>query len=217
MAEALPAIPDTKQLAKDLQTETWRAGEPIVRVYHRDYGPQSFNPTRSSARFRPVFTPNGDVVPTAYGAADVETALAETLLRGVDAIATASRRQLFLKEVVGMEIARVVPKKEITLARFRGQGLTRLRVRRSDVIDCEASRYPYTAEWGQAVFDTLPKLDGIVWTSKQSDAERAVMLWEGRVRPEDLMLDGLPVALDSKHGLEMVRSACTLAGFDFEG
>jgi len=217
MADALPAIPSADQLAKDLQVETWEEGERLVRVYHRDHGAQGFNPTPSSARFRPVRNAEGDVIPTAYGAADVETALAETLLRGVDALAAESQRQLFVKEVTGIEMAVVVPKKEIVLARFRGQGLTRLKLRRSDVIDCEAIRYPYTAEWGQAVFDCPVDVGGIVWTSRQSDAERAVMLWEGPVDPKDLVLDGPPVPLDSGRGLEMVRSACVLAGFDFEG
>jgi RES domain len=217
VADPLPEIPSVDQLATDLQVESWGAGEQLVRVYHRDHGPQSFNPTPGSARFRPVRTPGGDVVPTAYGAADVETALAETLLRGVDALASKSRRRLFVKEVAGIEMAIVVPKDEIALARFRGQGLTRLKLRRSDVIDYEAIRYPYTAEWGQAVFDCPVDVGGIVWTSKQSDAERAVMLWEGPVNPKDLVLDGPPIPLDSGQGLEMVRSACELSGFDFEG
>jgi len=217
MADALPAIPGADQLAKDLQLETWEEGEQLVRVYHRDHGAQGFNPTPSSARFRPVHTARGDVVPTAYGAADVETALAETLLRGVDALAAKSRRRLFISEVTGIEMAMIVPRKEIVLARFRGQGLTRLRLRRTDVINCEAIRYPYTAKWGQAVFDCSVDVGGIVWTSKQNDAERAVMLWEGPVNSKDLVLDGPPVPLDSGRGLEMVRSACVLAGFDFEG
>lgn len=217
MAGELPAILNADQLAKALQVETWEEGEQLVRVYHRDHGAQGFNPTPSSARFRPVRNAKGNVVPTAYGAADAETALAETLLRGVDALATGSRRRLFLKEVIGIEMAVMAPKKEIALARFRGQGLTRLKLRRSDVIDCEAIRYPYTAEWGQAVFDCPVEVGGIVWTSKQSDAERAVMLWKGPVDPEDLVLDGPSIPLDSGRGLEMVRSACELAGFDFEG
>lgn len=217
MADVLPAIPSAEQLAENLQVETWDAGERIVRVYHRDHGVQGFNPTPSGARFRPVYTAKGNVVPTAYGAADVETALAETLLRGVDALTAESRRRLYLKEVAGVEIATIIPEKEIVLARFRGQGLTRLKLRRSDVIDCEAVRYPYTAEWGQAVFDCPLDVGGIVWTSRQSDAERTVMLWEGPVSPKDLTMDGPPVPLDSGQGLEIVRSACELAGFDFEG
>jgi RES domain len=217
MADGLPAIPGADRLAKDLQVETWEAGEKLLRVYHRDHGPQGFNPTAGSARFRPVRTAKGAVVPTAYGAADIETALAETLLRGVDALAAGSRRRLFLKEVSGIEMAVLVPRRDISLARFRGQGLTRLKLRRSDVIDCESTRYPYTAEWAQAVFDCPIDVGGIVWTSKQSDAERAVMLWEGAVDPRDLLPDGPPAALDTGSGLEMVRSACEPAGFDFEG
>lgn len=217
MAKALPAIPNAGQLAQDLQVETWGEGERLIRIYHRDHGAQGFNPTSSSARFRPVRNAQGEVVPTAYGAADVETALAETLLRGVDALSTKSPRRLFVKEVADIEMATMVPKKEIALARFRGQGLTRLKLRRSDVIDCEAKRYPYTAEWGQAVFDCPVDVAGIVWTSKQSDAERAVMLWEGSINPRDLVLDGPVVPLDRGRGLEMVRSACELADFDFEG
>jgi hypothetical protein len=217
MAVGPPAIPDSEKLVAALQIETWGAGEQIVRVYHRDYGPSNFNPTASSrARFRPIYTADGGVVSTAYGGADVETALAETLLRGVDALAAGTRRRLYLTDVVGVELATMLPERDLALARLRGQGLTRLGLRRAEVIDCEESRYPYTAKWAQAIHDCPVDLAGIVWTSRQNDANRALVLWQGPTDPAELELTGEPLALDSEPGLELVRTASELAGFDFE-
>jgi hypothetical protein len=192
--------------------------EPIYRVYDRRFGPLGFNPSASSARFRPIQASDGSVVPTAYGAADAETALAETLLRGVDALAQGKPRQLLLDEVQGKELATLVPRRELQLARFRGQALHRYGLLREDVIECEAARYPYTAEWSQAVYDCPVALMGIAWTSRQSDADRAVILWEGALEPSrDLRLDDAPIALDAEPGLELVREACAYARFIFEG
>jgi hypothetical protein len=56
----------------------WPAGRSFVRCYDATYAPLSLNPTPVSMRFRPVFDPGGDVVPTAYGGEDGMIALAET-------------------------------------------------------------------------------------------------------------------------------------------
>lgn len=198
--------------------EVWRAGEPAVRVYRRDRGPRGFNRTRSLARFRPIHAVGGAVVPTAYGAADRETALAEALLRGVDALVESRWRRLYVKEVAGLEMVTLSPTVDLELARLRGQGLTRLGLLRADVIDCEADRYPYTAEWAQALYECSRKLAGIAWTSRQNDSARALVLWGGRIDPRaDLRVIDSPVALDREPGIDLVRQACSYASFDFEG
>jgi hypothetical protein len=189
-----------------------------VRVYHRRWGVQGFNPTESSGRFRPIWTAHGKIIPTAYGGADEETALAEGLLRGVDALEKGRRRRLYLREVEGLEMATLIPKVDLPLGRLHGLGLARLGLLREHLIDCEESAYPYTAEWAQALYRCRKKLAGLSWTSRQNDSARAMVLWEGRVKPRsDLEPAGPPLALDDEPGIDLVRQACAYAGIDFEG
>jgi RES domain len=211
-----PAAPAPRGLRPAL--DPWPAGKPLVRLFHRDRGPLGFNPSSVSARFRPVHDRDGAVVPTAYAAADRETAFAESLLRGADFLARDERPRLYRKEVEGIEMVTLSPRRELPLARLHGQGLTRLRVLRSELIDVGPTDYPYTADWAQAIYDCPAKVAGIAWTSRQNDSERAVMLWQGPVDPAaDLEQADDPVPLDREPGIDLVREACVDAGFDFEG
>lgn len=216
MARRRPPAPDPKDLRPP--TETWKAGRPIVHVYHRRWGAKGFNPTDTAGRFRPVRTRSGNIVPTAYGASDVETALAEGLLRGVEALEEGHRRRLYRKEVEGLSMATLLPKVDLVLAKLHGPGLVQLEVTRSQLIDCRAAHYPYTAEWAQALYHCPTKLFGIVWTARQNDSGRAMVLWKGLVRPKShLTIEGSPTALDKGRGLDLVRQACAYANIDFEG
>ncbi len=159
------------------------------------------------------------VVPTAYGAQDQETAIAEAILRGVSALHTgAPRRRLFSLEVMGLDMARLRTTKPLRLVRLHGLGLTRLNLLREHVIDCPESEYAYTAAWAQALYGIPSRPHGLAWTSRQNDTSRAFVLWGGtRVRPEWLQQDGDPVALDRDPGLDLIRQVCADAGVDFEG
>jgi len=198
-------------------TERWEAGRPIVHIYHRRWGPQGFNPTDAPGRFRPIRTRSGKIIPTAYGASDEETALAEGLLRGVEALEKGHRRRLYRKEVEGLSMVTLVPKVDLVLAKLHGPGLVRLEVTRPQLIDCRAAHYPYTAEWAQALYLCKIKLFGIVWTARQNDSGRALVLWKGLVRPKShLRTAEPPTPLDKGKGLDLVRQACAYANIDFD-
>lgn len=201
----------------DPVVEVWPVGKPLVRLYDRTWGPLGFNPTDSSSRFRPIYD-KGKVVPTAYAAEDRETALAEVLLRGVDALAEGRNLRLYLKEVIDVEMVTLSPVRDLHLARLHGQGLARLKAMRSDLIDAVPPDYPYTAAWAQALYDCPTELAGIAWTSRQNDSGRALVLWQGPLDPSsDFEQDGDPISLDVEPGIELVRQACAVAGFEFEG
>jgi hypothetical protein len=211
-----PAPPAAETLSPAI--ELWEAGKPLTRIYHRRRGPLGFNPTKATGRFRPVRDSAGKVVPTAYAAEDQETALAEGLLRGVEAIEAGRRRRLFVREVQNLSLVTLVPKADLKLARLHGQGLQRLELLREDIIDCNASRYPYTAEWAQALYHCPEPLAGIIWTSRQNDSGKALLLWEGPIKPKKVLEKaGASLPLDDDPGLDLVRQACAYASIDFEG
>jgi hypothetical protein len=214
-AVALPPPPPAAELKPAV--EAWEVGKPLIRLYEGRRGPLGFNPADSPGRFRPIHD-SGAVVPTAYAADDEETALAEVLLRGADALGDGRVPRLYRQEVKGIELVRLVPTRELRLARLNGPGLTRLKLLRTQLIDLYPPNYPYTAAWAQALYDCPTVLDGISWTSRQNDSGRAVVLWQGPIDPEqDLEQDDDPIALDSGPGLELVRQAAVAAGFVFSG
>ncbi len=217
MSSSRPAVPRPRELFPTI--EELKAGSTLVRIYQRRYGPLEFNPGGVLARFRPTRNASGVVVPTAYGAHDHETAIAEAVLRGVSALGRGSpRRRLFRLEVDGLDMARVRTTRPLRLVRLHGVGLTRLNLLREHVIDCPESEYDYTAAWAQALYGHRSRPHGLAWTSRQNDTSRAFMLWGGtRVRQEWLQLDGDPVALDREPGLDLIRRVCADSGVDFEG
>lgn len=217
MSSNRPAVPRPRDLSPAV--EVLEAGSSLVRVYQRRYGPIKFNDGTALARFRPIRSASGAVIPTAYGAHDQETAIAESILRGVSALSLGSpRKRLFHIEVEGLDMAWLRTTRPLRLVRLHGLGLTRLDLLREHVIDCPESEYAYTAAWAQALYGNSSRPHGLIWTSRQNDTSRAFILWGGtRVRQDWLQLDGDPVALDREPGLDLVRQVCADAGVDFEG
>lgn len=217
MTTSRPAVPRPGNLSPAI--EVLQPGSALIRVYRRRSGPLEFNGGDAVARFRPIRTTSGTVVPTAYGAHDQETAIAEAVLRGVSALNLGSpRRRLFRLEVDGLDMARLRTTRPLRLVRLHGLGLTRLNLLREHVIDSPECEYGYTAAWAQTLYGHRSRPHGLVWTSRQNDTSRALILWGGtRVRPGWLQLEGDPVALDREPGLDLIRQVCADAGVDFEG
>lgn len=204
--------------ALDPLMETLATGSELVRIYPRGRGALTFNPTDALGRFRPVRSGRGEVVPTAYLAADEETALAETLLRGVSALERrVLPRRLYRAQADGLALRRLMLARPVRVARLHGAGLVRLGLLRRHVIDCEEADYPYTAAWAQALWGCRRRPAGIAWTSHQNDSAGAYLLWERRLQRGQLLASGPEIALDREPGLDLVRRACAAAGVDFEG
>ena len=204
--------------ATDPLIETLAVGTELIRVYHHEHGPLAFNATASPGRFRPVRRRSDEVLPTAYVAADEETALAEGVLRGVSALTDgALPRRLYRVEIEGLAMACLRVEHPIRVARLHGTGLLRLGLLREHVVDCEEADYPYTAAWARALWGCQRRPAGIAWTSRQNDSSRAYILWEPRVKAEWLTLEGPEIELDREPGLDRVRRACAAALVEFEG
>ncbi len=156
----------------------WPRGRPIVRVFAAAHPPTSFNPTGSPARFRPVRETDGAVVPTMYGGADADVALAESVMHDLGASTT----RIPYRRLVDRAICTLLPLRDLRLAALHGYGLRKAKVTRKRLIDTPPSRYPETAAWGQAVYDHEERVDGIVWMSRRFDSSKAVTLWSTRVR-----------------------------------
>jgi hypothetical protein len=202
-----PQIP--RSTSVDPLIETLPVGSELVQVFPRERGVLTFNATSARGRFRPVRNALGAVVPTAYLASDVETSLAETVLRGVTALEAGGwPRRLYRAELTGLSLTRVRLTQTLRVARLHGLGLLRLGLRRADVIDCDEDAYPYTAAWARALWGCRRRPAGIAWTSRQNDSGHAYLVWQTRLPTASLLQIGPELALDQEPGLDVVRAAC---------
>jgi hypothetical protein len=206
----LAAVPDPPA-SLDLEVECWAAGRTLVRVFQVVYRPSSFNPSLSPARFRPVYFPDGSVIPTLYGAEAFDAALAETLLHDLD---SGKRRSIPYRRVEQAALVRLLPQRELRLAALHGYGLKKAHLHRDQVIDTPPRSYPQTAKWGQALHDHPEQVDGLVWMSRQFDSQRALMLFGDRVAEKELQVepDSL-LPLDAGAGFELASQVALRAGF----
>jgi RES domain-containing protein len=207
---AVPPPPDPFQPL----LETWRAGTEIHRFHGVEYGANEFNDSLSSSRFRPIRRASGAVVPTIYGAEGRDSAISETVfhdvpVRGADRRVDVARLRHYVYNVLA-------PTRDLHLVKFHSDGLRRLGVEPFEIIETEAASYAETIPWGAAAHASVidgGRPDGIVWMSRQFNAERAVMLFGKRVKRAELeLVSAFPVALFSERGREIALEAAERAG-----
>jgi hypothetical protein len=56
--------------------------------------------------------------------------------------------------------------------------LRKLGISRKDLIECDGSQYSETRAWALALHNQYPNAEGLVWTSRQADPARAIVVFE---------------------------------------
>lgn len=198
----------------DPLVDEWEAARALFHVHRVGFGALEFNATPSSARFRPLVNKRDNVVPTMYCAADSDAALSETVFHSVPR--AASRRRIPYARLLERVISTIEPTRTLRLAQLHGFGLGRLGTTRRELIETGRRSYPATAPWGQAVYDHVDELDGIVWMSRQFDSSKALMLFGDRLAFGDLVerTGEVVIPLSFGRGYEMVADAANRARID---
>lgn len=174
------------------------AGTTWHRITAAAYGPIAFNP-KSEARFSPVLDAAGLSVPVMYLGTDWDTSLMETVFHSVSLSPTVRHYNMAALVVpprvaVEVQLAAVVKAIDLTglglTAAGAGQALTR----------CFPVDYPITRQWAQALYDSNPGAHGILWTSRQNDNGKCLMLFADRCAAARVSLSvaAKPVALEDK-------------------
>lgn len=195
--------------------ETWPAGQPLYRVHPVLRAANEPFATDRPARFRPLRTASGDLVPMLYGAGNEQAAIAESVLHD---LAPRGPRVVAFESLIPIGLSCLVPQRNLHLAMLHSAGLDRLRLRNAQLIDTLPSRYPDTLAWGRALYDHPLHVDGIVWMSRRYNSIRACVLFgstadDHRVGISDLTIDltrGFPT-LAFGDGYELVVNACAAA------
>jgi len=194
--------------------ETWSASQ-LFRVHPVAHPATELYATDRLARFRPLRTTDGEIVPSLYGAASQQAAIAEGLLHD---LAPRGPRVVAFESLVPTTLSYLIPHRDLQLAMLHSSGLDRLRVRNTSLIDTLPSRYAETVPWGQALHEHPLHLDGIVWMSRRYNSIRACVLfgstgYDERVESSDLVLDparSFPT-LAFADGYDLVVEACRAA------
>lgn len=171
---------------------------PRMQVWHRvhsdEYEGGQFNPgRRGNARFSPIRDAAGSPIPTVYMAGTFDAALMESVFHDVPH--APGFKQFDKRKLEGQVHSQLQVAQDLRLADLTGKPLRKLGVTRKQLIDTEKDQYPRTREWAAAIHAQHPDIQGLLWTSRQDDSARAVMLFGDRVPKGALRPTGNPRSL----------------------
>lgn len=122
-------------------------------------------------------------MPTLYAATSREAAAFESIFHDIEPAAKFNTVRLDVVET--RSVSRIAPKRDLLLAGLFTPDLKAWGISRGELIDTPKSTYGETVFWAQALHRARPDIDGLVWTSRQCDPERCVILFEDCVGESD--------------------------------
>lgn len=187
-------------------TRLWRSHRPAVAA-------TAFSASTRSTRFGPLAGPDGRVIPIWYGAGDREGAVFETVFHDVPSGARSP--QVLYASFADRILSPVRLTADLVVVDLSSDGLRRLRVHRSHLVESTAAQYPRTRAWAAALRDAASDAAGLTWIARQRDRSVAVGLFEDRV-PAGILVDDPgpdgPLALGIGAGLDLVEELADRAG-----
>ncbi len=161
-------------------------GTVLHRIHQSKYGPVEFNSSKvGNARFSPIQTPAGDAIPTMYAGENFDCAAMETIYHDVPI--APGLKTLDQGKLVGQVHSVFITREELRLADLRTKALRKLGLQRTDLIDTEKDQYPKTRVVGVDIYARRADVQGLLWTSRQDDSAKALVLFGDRIGPDALL------------------------------
>lgn len=211
--------PPAEPAALEPLTAIWRAGEPLYGCYDVAWCSRDFyaGDAAHRGRFHP-FTPAGSTraLSVLYGASDEVGALSETVFHDVP---VRGDKRVPHAKLVHRLVVQLAATRNMTLVDLTSDGLRRLGVSRTELIESDARSYPGTAAWARALHAHPARVDGLMWVSRQQDTSRALVLFADRVQPDTITVPdrAIPLTLGAGAGLDIVCTAAARAGITITG
>jgi len=159
------------------------------RVHPVCYRATEFNPSNSGdARFSPIRRPDGTTIPVLYGASTLAGAMMETIFHDVPTPPGGYILDIERLREQNLVVSRVRPKRRLQSVDLSTKGLKRLGLNRTDLIDTPVTAYPLTRDWAEWLHRATPAA-GLLWTSRQDDAARAIALFGDRLSESALKVE----------------------------
>jgi hypothetical protein len=195
----------------DFNTTYLSSGTGLVRVHGSGLGGNSFNPCMGGqSRFGPLSLPDGSCLPGLYAGASIDCAIFESIFH--DIAHNAEDKFVPLGHVTSRAISWMTTTVDLKLAVLHEPDLNLLGLTRSDLIDTLPSVYGVTARWAEAFHGADPSLQGLVWTSRRCDPERAYVFFGDRVDAGTLDLTKTVFVSSSAVHLSLIRNLGKRAG-----
>ncbi|HEY8290611.1 MAG TPA: RES family NAD+ phosphorylase [Acetobacteraceae bacterium] len=191
-----------------------KAGTILHRTHARAFRPAQFNPCQGQpTRFAPFDDATGTCVATLYAATNREAAASESIFHDIDP--AAAFKTVRLDVVEARSVSRIAPRRDLRLVGLFTPDLGAWKLQRSQLIDTPKAAYAQTALWAQAIHRAHADIDGLIWTSRQCDPERCVVLFADRIAESAFdVLERKEVAADAALLLELrgfgLRAGITL-------
>jgi hypothetical protein len=178
----------------------WGKNERIYRVHSENYGAVEFNPTgRGEARFSPLLSSAGTVVPTLYAGSTLDCALMETVFHDVP-FTRGPKLHSKAKHLSGKVCSTLRLIRNVRLINLRAIPLRKLGISPSDLIVTDSSHYSETRAWASALYQQSGEAEGLLWTSRQDDSATAIMLFGDRLPSSPLKPVAEPLPLLQEDG-----------------
>ncbi|MCB8878565.1 RES domain-containing protein, partial [Acidisoma silvae] len=170
----------------DFGVEALPSGTILHRFHETARDANVFNPCKGKpTRFAPLFdSATSACIPTIYLGETYEAAAFESVFRDLPPLP--NPRNVRASDLASRSHATVKLSRKLQLAPFFTQNLNMIGQTRSSMIESDATTYAQTVLWAAAVHASFPKVDGIIWTSRQHDRDRACALFGDRVSEKDL-------------------------------
>ena len=97
-------------------------------------------------------------------------------------------------------------RRALVLATLFEPDLNKWGLTRRNLIDTFSADYPDTAKWAIAIHDGHHDIDGLIWTSRRCDPERACLLFGDRVGVDDLEIVSRERIAESNALLRQIRN-----------
>ncbi|MDX8469975.1 RES family NAD+ phosphorylase [Mesorhizobium sp. VK23B] len=186
-----------------INTQNVTKGTVLHRTHGSSFRPAQFNPCMGQpTRFAPFQDSAGACVPTLYAATSREAAAFESIFHDIEP--TAVFKTVRLDVIESRSVSRIAPKRDLLLAGLFAPDLKVWGISRGDLIETPKSTYGQTVLWAQAIHGARADVDGLLWTSRQCDPDRCVILFEDRVSEGDFQVhDSIEVGADADLLLEI--------------
>jgi hypothetical protein len=157
----------------------------LHRILNINFDSNSFNPCKGRpSRFAPLIRSDKTCISTAYAASNLECSVHETVFHEIQH--DARRKSIGFHVIENLNYAVLRYRHPLKLASLFEPDLNRWGLTRQQLIDTYATDYLETARWAIAIHDGYSDIDGLVWTSRRCDPERAYVLFGDRVRSNEL-------------------------------
>jgi hypothetical protein len=204
----VPFAPPPSAAKTSLNSWVLAAGTRVWRVHGKSRGGGDFKPIAADAHFGGgrFDSIESDPYPFLYAALDHQTALLETLVRGIP-FDDKGHRLIRRAAIAGYRIAAFEVAQDLTLLSLRTTPDLAAACQDEWLVQAAPRDYPQTRRWAQWLRSQAPWAQGFIWSSRRDIGRESVVLFGDRCPGGVLGFEpGSSVDLDDTDGAKWLNT-----------